>query len=259
MPKDMSKKKEKQSSSIYKNKSSSSWMHKHFLRAQKDESSTAYRLYESCSDLPLTLMKECLCFENYKALVIEGNPDETIIQDKWLSIYSEFVTLSHETDVLSVKSLRASIIVLEARLAKVSVCVNTLAAFGPLWDIYENSDEHIEVFDLCVDTLRKLNFRYKFDPFGSTYYEDLAMITTRSKEWEIHLELKQTELESIEAKNKGEKVPPTYFTTVLMRMSQHFKFMITEKSLMTAEYCIMKRDFVNEVNKINATNNARKR
>lgn len=204
-------------------------------------------------------MKECLCNENYKALVINGNPSESVIQDKWLEIYSEFITLSHETDVLMVKSLRASIVVLQARLASVALCVNTLLTISQNWEKGKNDKRFIEVYEVCVNSLKRLRFNYNLVPTEKLFYDNLQMISSRSLEWEIHLELKQEELAAIEAKNTGEKVPPTYFTEILMKMSQYFKFMINERKLMTAEYCLLKKDFVNIVNKINVKSNARKR
>lgn len=232
----------------------STWRHRRIGNNRADDKSNAFRLYNDCNDLPLKNFIECICNDDLSQLVVDGECTSLrILQDKWLSVYSEFIQLSHETDILHLKMLRQNVLVLKARIAKIHTCVNAINLLGSTWDTQMENEEAKELMAVATESLRKLGYRYKYDPYGKTFYKDLNSVLGRCNEWEIQLELRESEIAAIEAKQTGEKLSPIYFTQNLIRMSQYWKYSppLSASILSTAEYCIYKRDYIEQINQRN--------
>ena len=230
---------------------------KPFTSSLAEKSNVSYRLYSGCDDLPLLKFEDCLCDENYQSLVIEGNPPARVISERWLEIYSEFIDLSHETDAIAIKNLQFQMIVLTARIEKIKTCVNYLMAYGSAYESAQHNKLAVEVATVSIDSLRKLGYKYKYDPKGKTYYTDLKMVLSRSITWEVQLELKESQYEEYMSKNNGEPVSRNFFTRYLVSIQQLFKVSLNKNDLKVSEYCFWKRDFVSRVNKLNTQTNTK--
>ena len=83
---------------------------------------------------------------------------------------------------------------------------------------------------------------------------------SRSQKWDVQLQLKRKELEFFEEKNKGgDKVDRSYFTMVLIRLSDHAGFRLKEDDLTVMEFAMRKKDYVKHIEETKRLYNGRKR
>jgi hypothetical protein len=177
-----------------------------------------------------------MCDEDITPLIISGKPPLEVLQQAWLKIYIEYIDYSQNADMAYAQRLQRDIVLLRARLLKVEYCVRYLA---------------LQHDDDLVAELRKLNFRFKFNPeIKDQYLQDLKGVIQRCSSWQLQLEMKEAELKAYQDKNKGEKPDRIYFTKILARLAEFNHFRIDPKITTVAEFAIMKNNYIEHCNEI---------
>lgn len=184
--------------------------------------SSGNRFYQTIDELPLNRFIICICKHDLSVLIISGVVQLKILQETWFPIYMDFIERSEDGDVMQIMRLTREVYKLRNQKLKVEQMVDFLKV---QWD---------EDF---VNELRKMNFRYKFDPLRvKEYSRDLKLIITRLIEWEIKIDLYESEIEAIQKKNAGGDIETIYFTKRLVILGRFFKFHIDTKIITAGEY-----------------------
>lgn len=238
--------------SILRKRLSHLWKQKNSLSIAPADLSAV--LPRNCNQLRLSALIECLCYDNLQALVISGKPSLRQLQDKWIELYSEFIDLSDDGDTKMMNKIMLYICTLKARLVKVATCINAMMALAGDWNRTQQNLKASAAYESYAARLRRLNFKYHFDPTKKDYYRNFVSIQTRCTEWEIQLEVKQSEYDAYVQKNQGQKVDETYFTESMVRLSEHYKYAIDPTAISATYYCKMKTDYANYVKQVNAIN-----
>ncbi|UXO94055.1 hypothetical protein Pan5_13 [Pseudanabaena phage Pan5] len=210
---------------------------------QSSESS----MYKDCSELPLSVFINCLCTGDITGLITSGTPTQKELSERWFSIYAEYIDLCQQTDVTYSLRLQNDIVALRSKMMSIDLSVRFLTLAMGLEEAKEDSED-------VIQSLRNYGFKYSFNAL--TMENDLKAVVSRSQKWDIQLQMKQAELDSYESAQRGEKPDKVYFTTILIRLSDHAKYMIRPDEITVSEFAIRKRDFVQF---INSQNNGRKR
>jgi hypothetical protein len=209
------------------------WKQKRSTSTSQDSlqnTSPPWQLHKDCFSLPLANFIECLCDESYTPLIVSGDPPLDKLQEAWLGIYIQFVDLTADIDSQYIQRLDRDIKVLQLRLTRIDFCIRYLSL---------QYDEEL------VQVLRKMNFRFKFNPDNRVQYtKDLQAVIHRTSPLQMQLEMKQAELKAYQDKQKGEKPDRIYFTKILTRLGEFMHFRIDPKVTTVAEFAIMKKDYV---------------
>lgn len=206
---------------------------------------TSYQLHKDCFSLPLANFIECLCDETYTPLIISGDPPLDKIQEVWLSIYIQYIDLTADIDSQYIQRLDRDIKILQLRLVRIDFIVRHLVL---------QYDEDL------VKELRKLNFRFKFNPdTRGQYLKDLQSVIHRTSPLQIQLEMKQAELKAYQDKQEGDKPDRVYFTKILTRLGEFMHYRIDPKVTSVAEFAVMKKDYVTHCETLKSQINAKRR
>lgn len=210
---------------------------------QKSPDSRTSLLHTTCETLPLSAFINALCDDNKSGLIISGQPSQADIDAAWFSVYAQYIDLSLNADIKYSLRLTNEELHLKSKLMRIDLCVK-----GLLMLIQNNMQD-----DELVNILKNdYNFRYAYDWNNlESFLRDLNAVVSRSQKWDIQAQLKRTEIEAYEAKTKGEKPDRIYFTTILIRLSDHAGFRINSDTLSTAEFAIRKQDYINHIEQVN--------
>jgi len=183
-------------------------------------------------------------------LIISGNPSQAEIDAAWFQIYAEYIDLSLNTDIKYSLRLTNEELHLKSRLMRIDLCVKGLRL------LIENNMQDQSL----VETLKNdYNFRLVYDWNNKeSFLRDLNTVVSRSQRWDIQAQLKRVEIEAYQAKDKGEKPNRVYFTTILIRLSDHAGYRLTGDNLTVAEFAIRKQDYINHIEQLNKQKDGRK-
>jgi hypothetical protein len=172
-----------------------------------------------------------------------------------MNIYKEFIDLSDSADVQYECNILREITRLKCKLIKVEKCLQGIATihdslsripFGQMEEYYTD----------MVSVLRKMNFRYKFDINShNSLVRDISLTQSRSKQWSMEVAILEREQEAYRSKQSGGTVDRVYFTQALIRIGQWYGGGVLKAEVLTvAEYCQLKNQYVEYVNRINKEN-----
>ena len=198
-------------------------------------------LYRSINELPLSNFKTCLVDNNLNALIKSGLPDGDTLQDVWIDILAEYSDAIGSNENKMFLSIYKDVIILDSKLKIIHSCVAVL----------EGSWE--ESIATMLNELCKTN--YKFE--GEDRIKELQSCLNRSKSLKISFDLKLIQFDAIRVKvQTGEKPTHEYFISMLIFLSNHAKYSITD-SITVREYCERVRLYTKYCEQIKPTKNGR--
>lgn len=208
-------------------------------------------MHRSCDTLPLTAFIQALCEGDKAGIIIAGSPTDQELEEAWFGVYAHYVDLSLNMDIKYSLRLQNEISHLKARLMRIELCVRGAKL---ALDFGQRAEDLVEI-------LRKdYNFPYAFDWNNpEAFTKDLQRVVSRSQRWDISAQLKQIELEAYQANQNGEKPSKVYFTSILIRLSDHAGYRLSADQLTTAEFAIRKQDYITYCEQAKIKNNGRKR
>ena len=81
-------------------------------------------IYQSAKECPLEVMIEVMCNGNYNALAKNGTDNPELLQDAWLTIYSEYCGIAGDSSVKTMIATTAKSLALQARIESIAAMLN---------------------------------------------------------------------------------------------------------------------------------------
>jgi len=181
------------------------------------------KLYQQITKLPLSNFIDCLVDNDLSALIISGVPSERELQEAWTEIYEQYVEAIGDNESRMHLQLLKEITILDNKLKIIQLLVYILST--PYRD--ESSKELIALLNrLCVTNL-------KFDSDA-----ELQRAVNRSKSIKIKMDLKIAQLDDMQKKmsDKSQKPSREHFYSILITLSDHAKFDISD-NISVFEFC----------------------
>ena len=202
-------------------------------------SPTQLNIYRQISELPLSRFIDCIVDNNLYALVITGTPDLTELQKAWANILTQYSEALGVAEFKLYISLYREISLLEIDYKTIHTNVDVLRSIQR-WTLKNGTTPEIEAcrIKLGKEVNSLLRTACKFnEKDDATYQEELNKCIRRTGGLKIRLDLKLLAFDEIKKKNKsGVELTRPYFDSVLISISDHAKYEITE-TITVSKYC----------------------
>jgi hypothetical protein len=167
--------------------------------------------------MPLSKFIDCDVDGDLSALVIEGDPTEEEILTAWLSVKTQYADITGNQEYTMYKYACRDVNVLQISLVEVETLVSIMRkVYSPM----------------VADRLNKiLRSRFKFNhEEPEEYINDLEGCITRTGSIKIQIDLKRAVMNAMEGKQgKGEKPTREYYHRILISLSDHAGYDLTDK------------------------------
>lgn len=199
-------------------------------------------IYRSISNLPLHRFIDVLVDDNLLALVITGqNPDPDELQQAWQTILHEYAEALGSSEYKVYLSLYKEVEILKNEYRLIHTLVDTMRTIQEhlILTYYNVPADVLEYQKKCGNTLNSLlRISCTFNNLDTTTYEaELKKCIRRSSALKIRLDLKLIAFEAISKKQtEGKKADRAYFDSMLITISDHAKYEISE-NITVAKYC----------------------
>ncbi len=181
--------------------------------------------HSSITTLQLRDFKKCLIDGNLSALVISGEPDYSLLRRAWSNILSEYSDAIGNAEYKLYVSTYRDVVELELKYESVRGGIALLRT-----GIYSKFVHET----LNRDLQHKFTFNYKDE---ASYMAELDKAERRSKGIRVAIDLKTLQLDALEKKHKdGRKIDEKYFDAILISLSDHARFEITD-SITVSVFC----------------------
>lgn len=189
---------------------------------------------------------QCLCDEDFKALVIEGTESESVLAAVWMNILTEYYELRGD-DIAQVEQwqLTRDVTRLNNHLFLIEKCITVLR---DRWS------------DSLADSIRKLG--YVFSPVSivpGEYDEELSRVINRSKTKYIHLQQLTKALE-LQISGLSDKKPKReYFDTLLVQIEEMQRVAYTLESITVQKFITLEKKYWHHIEliKVKAANHGK--
>lgn len=175
---------------------------------------------------------QCLCYENLKALVIDGMAGEDELRETWVLILSEYYDLrGDEVDGTDQWQLSRDATQLQNHLFLLGLCIEFLK---------------IRWSDSIAASVRKLG--YPFNPADrSNYQEDMNRVVNKSKTKYVQLRQFIKQLEE-QVKKMGDKKPSReYFDNLLIHIEEMQKVSYTMETITVQKFILLEKKYFKQV------------
>ena len=190
------------------------------------EESSATKLLHRINDVPLSVFIDCICDNDYKGLIISGNPTNEEIATAFEAIYEQYIEAVGGKDLLRHIRQIKEIAISQNRVVSAECIIETFKLY-PTEGLYEQ--------------LYKFGYNLPKKPYNYSNVNEVLRIFVANYKYDFRkLEKLILEFESVN-KSDGEKssgYTREYFIGSLVDMSEAFKFNISEKDLSLLQYCI---------------------
>lgn len=178
---------------------------------------------------------QCLCAENYRALIIEGSATDRQLQEAWIVILAEYYELRGDTsEGMEVWQLSRDVMRLQNHLFLLEQCVEFLK---------------VKWSDSIADSVNKLG--YLFRPASKEdYIEDLNRVVNKSKTKYIQLQQHIKQLEQ-HVKKIGDKKPTRdYFDNMLINIEEMQKVSYSMDSLPVQKFVLLEKKYWKQIEQL---------
>lgn len=206
----------------------------------RENCSNSYVIINRCSKCPLWVFIDLVCHYNLSALIVEGNPPESALNDAKMDLLSEFAELSGNKSNKQITDNYKSISLYRAKIVGLSICIDSLS-FGEL--------EKIKPF-ISMNGIRLKG--------NETYEMIQRKIESKIKFLDIKLREEMKRYEVSISNGTGKKISSDHFTEQLVQLSKHAGFRLTT-DIMLSEYAAYLKDFQKEIDYAKQRANTTKR
>lgn len=200
------------------------------------------KVYEHCSEFPLSRFITCLCEEDYSVMLIEGEATEYELKQAWSKIYDEFLDLKGKDSPNEFLTLFNEYESLFYKHTVIEKCVELLKWYH---------DERL------IEILKKSGYNFPFNHEDTErYLKDLDRVLTRSKKLILDMEVRRGQLDAIQRANAGIKIDRNYFDTILVTLSKFSQYHIDEEKTTVGRYINLLNMYINHCRQLTAKANA---
>jgi hypothetical protein len=189
-----------------------------FLYFQRQTTQMEVKYYNNIVDLPLNKFIDCLVDKNLYAIVISGEPDKEQLRQAWENILMEYNDAMGDGEDKMYWQMFKDVEVLRITMKEIDIDIQILS---------------LQYDKKYADDLNNLlDSDFAFDTSDmEKYHNELKRCGNRSKGILIQYELKKGQFEEIKKKNEETnfKVSREYFQSILITLSDHAKYEITDK------------------------------
>lgn len=192
--------------------------------SRQDSDQLSGRLYQRITELLLCNFIDCDVNGNLAGLIKEGLPTAEEIESAWLNVRSQFADAIGNNEYVLFRNTYKNIAVLEISLRAIASMVDILRV------IY-----HPEIAKRLNN---ELGTKIIFDPTDPLKYQKtLDGCVTRSKSIKIKIDLLEIQQQGLnERHQEGGRTTLEYYQSILITLSDHAKYPITDK-ITVFEFC----------------------
>ncbi|MES2620575.1 MAG: hypothetical protein V4615_06975 [Bacteroidota bacterium] len=192
------------------------------------------KLYQDCYELPLSVFLDCLLYQQFDKLCIEGEAPQEELLEKWANIYAEYLDLSEAFEAHYIFQLQKETLLIHQTITEVDT---SLIYLGTVYD------------ERLVNIIRDNGFKIKLDPDNMEAYDiELKRVGAKLAPLRLKLSEKQTEIDSYQTSKAEDTMDKKFFVTMLNRLA---KFqgggVIDARQIMTANYILLCKDYVEHI------------
>lgn len=209
----------------------------------------AAKLLTRCEDVTMKQFIACICDNDLKQLVSEGEATAEQLAEAWAQLFLEYCDLAEHTEVRYKIRLQAETMLYAEKIKVAESCIEYLT-------VANNCRENIKNLKTAgfIDCLHNLGFEQELN-FNDEkqFIKDLARISAELIPIKIRLKVKQEELASINnGTTSSDVVERKYFTTIFTRINNYAKREAVNMQTTVEMYCAALRDYVSalEANKV---------
>lgn len=199
-------------------------------------------LFQNINELPLNKFIDCLVDGNLYSLVKTGeviNYEKLVVT--WNVILKEYTDAIGSSEFKLFLSLYKDITLLEFKYNSIINLINSIRLIHDLKNLFEKNitNEVIQIHDQLASELNYLlNTKCKFNFLDSvSCLDEVDKCERRSKSIKIRLDLKLISYKAIQSKNNNDiKLDRNYFDSLLITISDHAKYEITE-NITVSKFC----------------------
>jgi hypothetical protein len=186
-------------------------------------------LYRNLTDLPLSKYIDGVVNGNVSAIIKSGTcNDESELIEAWTDITQQYAEAIGDQEQKLFLSLFIEINKLSVAIEQIASLVKALGTC------------YVKEFANKLNLL--LSTSFKFDVFDKAGYDkDLQRCLNRSKGYQIQLDLKLSQFQSIQKKESNPGIGPdhAYFQSILLTLSQYVKYEVNETRISVFQFCEM--------------------
>ena len=164
--------------------------------------------------------------------MISGDPDKEKLFEAWSKIYEDYAAEIGGQEAKMYLQMFKEFTILDIDYKSVLIAIEALEVYKRFADTPQ-----MQTFSTFLNKTLRTN--YDFKPDNPDYEKHLKSCKTRSGSMKINLDLKAVSFEALKKKQEskqGAKLERSYFVGVLIALSNHAKYNITE-NITVLEYC----------------------
>lgn len=174
----------------------------------------------SCYEVSMATFIDCIVDQKFTGLAKSGKPNEAQLADAWDKVFTEYLSISGDTQISGILALVKDIAILSNKLFLIETIVQQM----------ENQHD----FKLA-EHLRSLGFRFQYED-GPELKRELELTIIQSKALLLELEQNKSELESLRKDDSGAATRQDY--QLQLSALEEFKgCSINEETYTVARYC----------------------
>jgi hypothetical protein len=175
--------------------------------------------FTSCYEVTMSAFIPAIVDHDYKGLTKAGNPNSQQLAEAWDKVFTEYLSISGDTQISTILALVKDIAILSNKLFLIETIVQQM----------ENKHD----FKLA-EHLRSLGFRFQYED-GPDLKRELDITITQSKALLLELEQNKAELEELR-KGDGEAATRQDYELQLSSLEEFKSCSINENIYTVARY-----------------------
>lgn len=194
------------------------------------QATTNYLLYNNCSTLPMLRFIALICNNDYKQLIIIGNPPQSVLEQTWEQVYEQYLNLCSGDESIYLYKLQLKVdqkkLFIEALTFLQSILHGTDFIPGMSSKVAQRLNKMM--------ILMKLSERFTLQP--ETLKEELQLLRIIINEATLELNELLHDLEAAKKKGDGSSLREDHFYEWATIMSQYYQFNIQVSQLTVTEF-----------------------
>lgn len=197
------------------------------------------RLLRHANEVNMNQFKACLCRNDLKALVAEGEATAEQLAEAWTTLFYEYCDLTEATEVVHRALLKFEIDLYSKHNIMVAEWVKML---------------QLSYLPGIADAIKTLGFEVALDPDNPDQYQaDLKRVTAELAFHKVKLRVKEAEYKFMMDNQSTieEVVDEKYFSTIFFRINNYAKREAVNGMTTVEDYCVALKDYVEYVKAVN--------